>query len=574
MKKLLFSISTILLVNMTSAQTPSFQWAKQLGGSLADKASALKVDASGNVYTVGLFNGSADFNPGIGTFSLTSNGATDIFISKLDATGNFLWAKSIGGVDFDEATSTTVDAAGNVYITGYFKNIVDFDPSVASHTLVSSGLKDIFVLKLDPTGSFVFAKNMGGLYDDEATAIGIDNSGNIYTTGYFMSNADFDPSPSATFTLTGYAYSDMFISKLDATGNFVWAKYMGDVYGGSSGYADSKSIYIDGLGNVFTTGSFNRTVDFNPGTGSSLLTTTTYTASDAFISKLDATGNFVWAKQIGGGVDLKVGTSVIVDNTGNVYTTGLYRGTADFDPNPSSTFTISSNGIDDTFVLKLNSLGDYIWAKSIGGSSYDEANSIIVDAISNVYIGGSFSGVVDFDPSTSGVQNLTGASYNRTFILKLNTLGNYVWAINNGGNACYLDSDGSGNIYTSGYFSGTADFDPTTVVYNLTATGSGFPPADVYVQKLGQALVGINEVNNDSDNLSIYPNPTNSNFTIKSSNNEKQLLQIVDITGNVVLSQNLIGDSVIDASSLANGVYTVLVSNNQFSSTNKLVIIK
>jgi uncharacterized repeat protein (TIGR01451 family) len=191
----------------------AFVWAKQLGGTGIDYGESIAVDAAGNVYTTGLFGSTADFDPGPGSFNLTSVGSSDAFISKLDSTGAFVWAKQLGGMNQDNAYSITVDAAENVYTTGYFNGTADFDPGTSTQNLTSVGSGDVFVSKLDSNGAFVWTKQLGGTGDDFGASIAVDAVGNVYTTGYFNGTADFDPGTSMQ-NLTSAGLQDIFVSKL------------------------------------------------------------------------------------------------------------------------------------------------------------------------------------------------------------------------------------------------------------------------------------------------------------------------------------------------------------------------
>ena len=144
---LLFFI--LVCVNFTQAQSPNLAWAKGLGGTLGDQGRSVAVDGAGNVYTTGFFNGTVDFDPNAGVFNLTSAGSNDIFVSKLDATGNLVWAKAMGGTNVDIGLGIAVDATGNVYTTGYFNGTVDFDPNAGVLNLTSTGAQDNFVSKLE-----------------------------------------------------------------------------------------------------------------------------------------------------------------------------------------------------------------------------------------------------------------------------------------------------------------------------------------------------------------------------------------------------------------------------------------
>ncbi|MBT6372369.1 MAG: hypothetical protein HOJ86_06840, partial [Acidimicrobiaceae bacterium] len=152
------------------------------GGTNADYGYSVAVDSSGNVYTTGYFNGTVDFDPGAGTANLTSNGYKDVFVSKLDSSGNYVWAKNFGGTGNDMGYSVAVDSSGNVYTTGYFTGTVDFDPGAGTTNLVPNGSSDAFVSKLDSSGDLVWAKNLDvqivgfGQFDRTALSIAVDSS--------------------------------------------------------------------------------------------------------------------------------------------------------------------------------------------------------------------------------------------------------------------------------------------------------------------------------------------------------------------------------------------------------------
>jgi hypothetical protein len=127
--------------------------AQQFGGTSSEEGFSISLDASGNIYSVGSFQGTADFDPGPSTFNLISAGYQDIYISKLDASGDFVWVKHCGGTGWDEGRSITTDPSGNIYTTGFFSDTADFNPGTASFNLSSAGLLDVFVHKLSQTTS-------------------------------------------------------------------------------------------------------------------------------------------------------------------------------------------------------------------------------------------------------------------------------------------------------------------------------------------------------------------------------------------------------------------------------------
>jgi Beta-propeller repeat len=451
----------------------NFVWAKSIGGEGYDIATRIVTDSSGNIYTCGAFSGTADFDPNLtGTSILTADRSPDIFISKLDSRGNFVWAKSMSGGETDNALGLAVDASGNVYTSGYFDGTVDFDPSpTVTNNLVGLGRGDIFISKLNNSGDFVWAKRIGGGNRDGATDLAIDSSGNVYTAGIFQDTVDFDPSLTGTANLVN---GGLFLSKLTTDGNFAQAQQF------NSGFLGNISqTVVDTLGNRYTVGIFSGTVDVDP-SSTGMTNLTSEGENDIFISKLDSSGNFVWAKSLGGkGLDNVIGLGI--DGSGNVYTTGTFQGTVDFDPSLTGTSNLVSLGFSDIFINKLDSRGNFVWAKSLGETGYKNLTGVAIDAGGNIYTTGSFSGTVDFDPSSTGTANLVSSETQRTFTSKLDSNGNFVWAKLMGGGDYYSTAtsriavDGSGNVYTTGSFQGTAAIPNSKCYEELTVGGTDSP---------------------------------------------------------------------------------------------------
>lgn len=479
-KSLAFAVA--LPVTIVHAQEVDFVWSKAMSGISNDCGLNIYIDSSQNVYVIGPFQGTVDFDPGPEKFNLTSVGYSDIFISKLSSNGDFVWAKALTISDAapqEVLFRGTVDSSGNIYITGFFYGTVDFDPGPERFFLSSSGDSDIFICKMDSNGNFVWAKSVGGDSDDLGLDISLDSAGNIYTTGYFESTADFDPGPKA-FNLTSINGAGMFISKLDSSGNLVWAKAID-----RSALGFGLSIFANSQGDVYTAGLFKDTVDLDPGLATFNLSSNGYT--DIFISKLDSNGNFSWAKSIGGN-SYDWLHQISIDSAGDVYVTGYFEGTVDFDPGPE-TFNRTSAGGDDIFISKLDSDGNFAWVEVMGGPSYDSIHGQAMDSFGNIYITGSFRDTMDFDPgpgtfyltSAGGGSALRGGD---VFVSKLKSNGDFTWALAMGsylydtGEDIRVDS--SGNIYITGCFEGTMDSDPGPGTFNLTNSG-GF---DTFIVKL------------------------------------------------------------------------------------------
>lgn len=469
------SILLFLLFTSLHAQTPSYVWTSQMGGLSTDRGSAIVVDDTGNVYITGNFNGIADFDPGPGDLDFTTAGSSDIFVQKLDSSGNLVWANQIGGTGGENSLGIALDNSNNVYITGYFEDTVDFDPGVGTFDIPSTGGDDIFVLKLDNGGNFVWAKNMGGLGSDAAWAIATDQDNSVFITGLFNITADFDPDV-GTANLSTNGSDDAFVEKLDSNGNFVWVKQIG-----SSNSDIGYGITTDIDGNILTIGKFRNTIDFDPGPGSASISATG--SDDVFLQKLDKNGDYVWAGKFGG-TGFDQGYAVATDDQKNVFITGYFNSTADFDPG-AGTFNLVSNGSFDLFVEKLDSSGNYVWAYGFGSSSLDIGRGIAANASGDVFVTGSFRNTVDFDPGPDTLA-LTSGGTDDFFILKLDAAGDLGWGLQFGGtqidNGNAIVTDPSGNIYTTGFFDNTVDFDPGLGFANFTTAGN----SDIFVQKLNE----------------------------------------------------------------------------------------
>jgi len=455
-------------------------WARTWGGSDNDKGYGVAVDGSGNVYVTGYFQNTVDLDPGSGVDTHTSNGDWDVFLSKFDSSGVFEWARTWGGSDqFDCGISVVADVSGNVYVTGRFRGSVDFDPESGVDNHTSNGVEDVFLSKFDSTGAFKWARTWGAGSGDSGHGVAVDGSGNVYVTGGFSGTVDFDPGSGVdNHTLNGG--DDVFLSKFDPSGAFEWAR----TWGGGCGDL-GLGVAIDGLSYVYVTGLFGGTVDFDPGSGVDNHTSNGY--DDVFLSKFDSSGEFKWARTWGGSDEYNgdKGHGVAVDGSGNVYVTGCFEGTVDFDPG-SGVDTHTSNGDWDVFLSKFDSSGVFEWARTWGGSGYDRGDDVAVDGSGNVYVTGWFRGTVDFDPG-SGVDKHTSNGYYDVFLSKFDSSGAFKWACTWGGSdwwdeGCGVAVDGSDNVYVTGYFCGTVDFDPGTSVDNHTSNGhedaflSKFPP--------------------------------------------------------------------------------------------------
>jgi hypothetical protein len=547
MKKISFLLLVItLLSSNVIVQAQNFNWVKKFGGTSTDLGFTIKLDASGNHIVAGNYNGTIDLDPGAGVFNVTSSGSQDIFICKLDANGNFVWGKSIGGVNEDAVTDLKIDNSGNVYLCGFFRGSADFDPSSNSFILsVSSGgaTADGFLLKLDLNGNFSYAKQIGGstAIDDHIYSIDLDAQNNIYLTGYFNGSCDLDPG-ATQFLVSSTGGSDLFVVKLNSSGNFVFAKTVAGTFGNSvSGGSKGFSIKVNTF-DIIVVGEFDGTQDFD--TGSGTLNLTSNGLLDIFILKLDLNGNFVFAKSIGGtGND--AGNSIQIDQSNNLYISGYFNNTVDFNP-LSSVNNLTSIGSSDGYLLKLDNSGGYLYCKQIGGLGTDYCGKTSIDNNDNIFVTGSFSNSVDFDNSTSQLL-LTSNGLKDIFVAAYSSNGSIIYAQNYGSTS---DDEGrwvtcSNNyVYLTGDFQNTVDFDFGTNTANLTSSGSqdafllrlnnSFCTQTIYntVTVYDTVIVNISVTDtliinttvssvtppNNINTIKVFPNPASTHITIDYGN--------------------------------------------------------
>jgi hypothetical protein len=383
MKKsiLLFAAFTFYISLFTFhcfAQTPAWLWAKSATGTGIDEAFANAVDASGNIYMAGYFN-SPTIN--FGTSTLTNVGGNDVFLVKYNSSGSVLWARSGGGNGHDAATSVAVDNSGNVYITGYYKSAeIGFGTDTLTNTdFTTNNTSDFFLVKYDPNGTVLLAKDGGGLNSEVSCSVAVSTSGDVFITGYFNSYSMLIGTTTITNANTSNYTNDIFLVKYTTGGNLLWARSVG-----TTSWDEAYAVAVDANGNSYITGVFNgATLTF----GSTVLTNAgsigTY---DLFLAKFDISGNAVWAIRAGASED-EYALSVAVNASGNSYLAGSFS-------SPTITFgstTLTQVGLEDIFIAKFDINGNAVWAKSAGGDGYDDANSVNVNSSGSIiYLAGYF----------------------------------------------------------------------------------------------------------------------------------------------------------------------------------------
>ncbi|MEN9738221.1 MAG: hypothetical protein RLZZ318_254 [Bacteroidota bacterium] len=360
-------IYTLFIISLDShSQVPNWAWAKSGNGNKYDYTNCMTKDNFGNIYITGVFDSTII---SFGNINLTNSGRRNIFLVKYDQNGNIIWAKSFGGNLIDDANGICSDSFGNVYLTGGFQS-----PSIAfgATTLTRVSSQDMFIAKFDSNGNVIWAKSAGGNNFEAGNSVTSDSKGNAVVTGWFGS-------ASIVFggdTLYKIAGQDIFVVKYDSKGNVKWAKSAGGI-----GNEMGLKVTNDSFGNFYMTGFFNSsTISFNG------ITLNSFGGLDAYVAKYDSIGNILWAKNIVGTGD-EYGLGIVNDVSGNVLLTG-YFGSSTISFAGSN---LNNSGGTDVFLVKYDSNGNEIWANSIGGSGGESSTSISRDFNGDFVLTGYFS---------------------------------------------------------------------------------------------------------------------------------------------------------------------------------------
>ncbi len=479
-----------------------------MGSTDIDVAVASAIDSKGNLYTVGTFSGTVDFDNGLGVSNLTSTSqyGYDMFILKLDSVGNFIWVKRIGGTGLTWPKSLCFDSQNNIYFTGYFNDDVDFDPSTSVQTHSAPFSSHCFILKLTASGDFLWCKDIGTtgstcignvikLRNDSILMIGGDFG---TSNGGPINFSPYNPWPFWNTMTSGGSYNP-FVLKLDTAGNFIWVKGLLDNANPNGNAAGSiTSCEIATSGDIYLTGFFRNSnatsyIDFDPGPPTYSLTTNSLGNYNTFVTKLNSNGQFVWAHSFPC-PQQNIATCLHLDSNGNVFISGRFQDTVDFDPGPSTT-TIASMGGYDSYFCKFDASGNYIWAKTFGGLGNDVCNSFQINNSGNIYCTGGFGNICDFDPGP-GTTSLSCAGVGDAYVSAFSSNGNFLWVkqIESLTSNAYsetgsLEVDQWNNIYVCGYYYGTIDLN-TEAGQNIVTSVPNYN-ADIIILKLGRCEVPL-----------------------------------------------------------------------------------
>lgn len=375
------------------------------------------------------------------------------------------WARTWGGLSNDHGVKVSIDSKGNSYVVGDFSGSVDFDPSMEAEYKTSNGPSDVFLVKYNPFGKFLWVVTWGNSSSDGESGLGIsiDQSDNIYISGVFHGQIDLDPGDSSDLHISKGNF-DSYLSKFDSNGNYLWG-----LSWGGAGYEFAYSVATDQNNGVFVAGWLNGTADLNPGPGTDI-----HKDNCAYLMKLTSDGEFLWAKSWGDLTYIQPLIDIATDYDGNCYVSGAYQGAVDFDPSNWIDQWFSFGGAD-SYLSKFDGDGNFCWARAWGGTGTDLGYEIDTDKLGNIYLTGFFQDTVDFDPG-SGNELHTAAGPTGIYLTTFNSGGKFLWARTWKGEFDWLSGGISANdgnsVSVTGVFIGSVDFDPGPPTNIIKSSGA------------------------------------------------------------------------------------------------------
>jgi hypothetical protein len=551
MKNILLTI--ILIISSVKANA---QFLISAGAAGQEYSKDIDIDNQGNIISAGYFYNTVDFDPSVGTNNRTSVGFADNYIAKYTSTGTLIWATSFGSTGIDIPHSVVTDNNNNIILTGYFSNTCDFDPSASVAVRTSNGGRDAYIAKYDANGNFQWVVTYGADSLDDAFNLAVDAQDNVYWTGVIEGTVTVGTSNFTT------QVEDIVFGKISPTGQILWVKQVG-----GSGIDEGSGIIVDNNGDIIHTGYFQNTVDFDPNAGVSNLTSSG--SFDTYFGKYDTSGNLIWMKKIGGpGVDIGAPGGITIDNLNNIYIAGNAGVNCDYDPN-AGTVTHIMNGTTDWFVAKYDNNGNHILSFTVGGTGQDQAHRLTTDNQQNIYVTGWFRISANFNPNGTALTltgNCTGGGHDG-YIAKYNSSGVCQWAKQFGGVVNGTDQLTLGTsvkllnqqqVVFSGRFHGNNAFASIPISPTTNSNGA----SDMFICLLDsngnyQSVLTAIDFNEQMSAFKIYPNPT-SDFIFINTQNQIKGVSIYNVVGQKMESK--LDNNKINVSNLVNGTYFIKIT--------------
>lgn len=427
------------------------------GGAGEDSVRGMVVDGYDNVYVSGYFEGTVDFAPGVATTNIATAGDRDGYLAKYSSSGTLVWVKTFGGTDNDSLDGVALDATGNIYVTGSFQGTADIDPGVGDVSVTSAGYSDGYVMKLNPSGEYVWHRTISAWTSEGFGDVKIDSSGNVLVLGMIQTSSSLEDGSGGPTTVAPSAGTnswDGIVAQFSSSGLLQWTAILGGaqddwfrtlaidtndavIVGGNftgsldadptggvtsvtgTGQYNGVVVKLSSLGGlvwakvfdstfensvhdievgpsnaIYVAGNFWDTTDLDPGVGEISANATVTGSSDSFLVKLESTGNYAWSRTFGTGADSD-SVDAMMSTPNGVVLVGVYRDVQDLDPGPA-TVTADAPGWRDPYVLSLNHDGSTQSVRTYGGSNNEDQWAVVPTSDGGMLIGGQFGGEPDF----------------------------------------------------------------------------------------------------------------------------------------------------------------------------------
>lgn len=574
MKKLWFlSFLLLLICSALQAQTFDFQWAAGFGGPgpYTESGRDVKFDGDGNMYMTGRGHDSFDIEPGAGVTTLTATSTSKFggVVVKYDSAGNLIWGRIINANYLSESESIALDDDQNLYMVGNYQDTIDLDPGPATDLRpggapLNFSTHDAFLVKLDANGDYQWGRTMAGdnVYADKVQTF----NDRIYVGGRFSGTVDFNPMGGSLLKSSAGGF-DLWLSCFDSTGTLLWNKtYLNDNSG-----TNLHDMELDAQGNIYIMSNNQDSLAlFDGGTPFYLYSQNVH----RFVAKLDPNGDAIWATNFG---FFSAWDGMAVTAAGEVYATGYFENTVDFNPDGPTSINLTSNGNYDIYIVKLDQAGDVAWAQSIGSEDYDTGWDCSTDALGNCYVTGYISDTCDMDPGT-GVATLLPSFFgihltNTGFLLKLDPSGNYLTHAPIGRDGQTLPtrlavSDDA--LIVTGRFSNTVDFDhgPGTAILS----GGG---ANIFIARYAPGVT-TGEPRPAQPQFALSPNPAQDHIRLEGIPNRRCQIRLIDLQGRTLAEWQSRGKSQLQLSvaDVPAGLYFVQVTEANGSRASRKVFVR
>ena len=445
-------------ISFNQAQPGKYSYSRILDGSGNDQVFSVTCDSSGNIYICGRYQATPTIRDQDGTplGTLTAASVFAAFMSKFDASGNYLYSRIFDASSFEVWSTISCDSIGNVYVGGNCNGTVTIKDQNGSPlgTLPAYNGATAFMCKFSASGTYLYSRIFDAISNDVTNRITCDSGDNVYMCGWYDRAATIrDQNGNSVGTLPSVSNQTAFMAKFSASGNYLYSR----IFDGNGSVCINVSR--DSGDNVYMVGYYNISVTVKDQNGSPIGSLPVTGGFVGFMSKFDASGNYLYSRILDGTANFE---GVTCDSGGNVYVSGHYSGTATIrDQNGTPIGTLPAFSNESSLMCKFSASGNYLYSRILDSGGNDRAYGMTCDSGDNVYVSGYYNGTPTiYNQIGTPLGTLPASSSQAGFMCKFDASGNYLYSriLDGSGNDTVRDvtRDSSGNVYMIGDYNGTA----------------------------------------------------------------------------------------------------------------------